>query len=77
MESQEEISEFAESILSSLRKHVNERNTEGVRVESYLFHSAMDEYGPRLSSERRHSLRQEYSNIIQEGGRPSPLEGKL
>jgi len=72
----EEASEFIKNTLGTLRQHVTNRNVGGARLESHMFNSAMDEYKPCLSSEERKEYKNEYSEIMMQGGR-SLLEIKL
>jgi len=57
---EEDPSEVVNAILSSLKGHVETKNAEGVRVDSHLFNSTMDEYRESLSEGKRREFRTEY-----------------
>ena len=71
------MTELIKSSLNSLTTHVQKNDKDGMRMESYVFHSAMQEYGPHLSSNTRAELNSQYLKIIEQVEGPSSFDGNL
>jgi hypothetical protein len=63
-----ESSRFIENTLNNLKGKIKEKKVEGVTTGSNIFKIAMDEYRHYLSSTQRTGFREQYSQIMKNGG---------